>query len=633
MDADMQLRLRRRETIGFPDGSPPYRTTGGRAGPLAYALVCAILLADALRVLAGVGASTADPPAPLRADAVLVVLAAIALATLGAVAFRRGRTGDGLAFAIGLACGAMFFARTLGSALAEPTSIGWLLHEDWAQHYSGWAMFRHAPWHWPPGLMPEIWYPIGTSIVYTDSLPLLALALKPFSAWLPEPFQYIGFWLATSCALQGGFAALLVARFRREPAIALIASALFVFAPVLISRIGHDTLTAHWLVLAAFWLYFREQRAPSLVAHASPWWLLAAVAALVHPYLAAMTLAIQAAFWWKSARIDRDASSRSALAAFAGSIAISFLAWWASGSMIIPARDAAGGVAYGKYSTNLASLVDPMHFSRWLPDIGVLPGQYEGFAYLGVGMIVLGLVVLLDLARNRFRDGIDRASLPLAVVAAALFLFAAGGVVAIGPQVLLDAPIRGPVLGLFRSSGRFVWVPYYALMLWIVVRATYRLGASVAAAVLAVVLIVQIADFSDAHARTARLRLSANDAPAGTLLDDPRWRDLAAGRKHLTLLPPSACGSAAGPYLPFVLLAAEQRLTVNAGYLARWDMRATGRYCESLGKELRAGEWSADDLYVVGAAWKAAFLRGAPEARCERLNDYDACVIGPAITP
>jgi hypothetical protein len=173
-------------------------------------------------------------------------------------------------------------------------------------------------------------------------------------------------------------------------------------------------------------------------------------------------------------------------------------------------------------------------------------------------------------------------------------------------------------------------VPYYAHVLWIVLRAVHRLGAPVGGIVLAALLLVQIADFSDAHARIARLRLSANTEPAGTELDDPRWNALAAGRHHLTLLPPS---DATGPYLPFVLLAARNGLTVNTGYLARWDMRATGRYRESLDKQLETGAWSADDLYVVGAPWKDAFLRGAPDARCERLNGYDACVIEPAITP
>src|SRR4029078_6273067 len=123
--------------------------------------------------------------------------------------------------------------------------------------YSGWAMFRHTPWAWPPGALPEIWYPVGTSIVYTDSLTLLALALKPLSHWLPEPFQFIGIWLLINCMLQGALGALLITRSSRSPAAVLAGAALLVLAPIFLNRIGHDTLTAHWLLLASLWLYFR----------------------------------------------------------------------------------------------------------------------------------------------------------------------------------------------------------------------------------------------------------------------------------------------------------------------------------------------------------------------------------------
>src|SRR5262249_32791455 len=143
------------------------------------------------------------------ADACAITIALIAMIVAGRSAVPRARLDGTLAFVVGAAAGFMFFAGTIGLALVDPTAIGWLLQGDWAQHYSGWAMFRHAPWHWPPGRMREIWYPVGTSIVYTDSLPLFALAMKPFSAWLPEPFQYIGAWLMTSFTLQGGFGALL----------------------------------------------------------------------------------------------------------------------------------------------------------------------------------------------------------------------------------------------------------------------------------------------------------------------------------------------------------------------------------------------------------------------------------------
>ena len=153
-----------------------------------YFALCALLLGDTFRVVAGVAAQTPYEIVSIRVDMAVALAAALILAALGILAARRREAVGGVAFAIGAMVGVIFFARTLGSALADPREIGWLMTTDWAQHYSGWAMFRSTPWSWPPGLMPEVWYPVGTSIVYTDSLPLLALLLKPLSGLLPQPF-------------------------------------------------------------------------------------------------------------------------------------------------------------------------------------------------------------------------------------------------------------------------------------------------------------------------------------------------------------------------------------------------------------------------------------------------------------
>ena len=598
-----------------------------RGDVVLYLLICVVLLCDAWRLLDQVAALHPQALAGLRLDRLVVASSALLLVGLGLVAFRRGTAGDVLAFAIGAVCGLMFFARTLGFALADPTAIGWLLDADWAQHYSGWAMFRHAPWSWPPGLLPEVWYPVGTSIVYTDSLPLLAFLLKPFSAWLPEPFQYIGIWLLLNCVLQGGFGALLISRTTRAPAAILAGAALFVFAPIFINRIGHDTLTAHWLLLVALWFYFRAARPRSLIDDASPWWLITAIATLVHPYLAAMILAIQAGHWWKLVGVEHMHSRRQAMAAFAVSLSIAACMWWLSGAAIIRHSDGAGGIPYGQYSFNLLGFFNPMFFSRLLPTLPSLPGQYEGFAYLGAGMLALGLLVAADALRKRQLAVAFADWKPLAVISLMLLVFAASSVLVIGSWVVIDLPIKGPLLAAFRSSGRFIWVAYYSLMLLIVWSVLRRLRPVPASGVLTAILIAQMVDFSVAHTRFAVLRANANVAVPAALLDDPHWEILAAGRSHLTLLPPIACGKQAGPYLPFLLFAADHGMTLNSGYLARWNRKATNRYCEELGKQVEAAAWSADDLYVIGADWKDRFEQQAPAARCETLNGYDVCVV------
>ena len=263
-----------------------------------------------------------------------------------------------------------------------------------------------------------------------------------------------------------------------------------------------------------------------------------------------------------------------------------------------------------------------MGFSVLLPDIPVLPDQYEGFAYFGLGILVLcGFALTAVFVRTGRHEKSDWG--PTSVVAVLLVLFAASTVVAIGKVVLVDFPSSNPILCVFRASGRFVWVPFYLIVLaalWAVLR---RYPAAWGERILVVCLFLQIADTWAADAVIGVARMSAHDIPKGTVLQDPRWRELTQTRKHLTLFPPLACGHQAGPYLPFVLLAAQERLTVNTGFVARWDVGASKRYCEILRGSLDHG-LDREAVYVVDPSWEP-LLENIPHA-CETLDGYRACI-------
>src|SRR5262245_11539553 len=152
------------------------------------------------------------------------------------------------------ACGAAILWWVAGSRLLDPREIGWVMHGDWQVHFLGWHFFRHEPWQWPPGVIRSMYEPVGTAIGFTDSIPLLALALKPFSAWLPNPMQYIGIWFLICYTLQAFFGALVMSAWTSRAALQL-AGALFVFfMPTLFNRVAHPALSAHWLLLWALWL-------------------------------------------------------------------------------------------------------------------------------------------------------------------------------------------------------------------------------------------------------------------------------------------------------------------------------------------------------------------------------------------
>ena len=145
---------------------------------------------------------------------------------------------------IGALLGLLLFAGLAGFQIVNPSHISWLLDSpDPTTHYLGWSFFRHDPWHLPLGLNPNYGLSSGSSIVYSDSIPLLALLFKPLSPWLGEPFQYTGLWLLLCFMMQGIFAMLLCGRFVHRLLPQLLAAGLFMIPFIFLKRLdGHYAL-------------------------------------------------------------------------------------------------------------------------------------------------------------------------------------------------------------------------------------------------------------------------------------------------------------------------------------------------------------------------------------------------------
>ncbi|MDP2186197.1 MAG: DUF6311 domain-containing protein [Xanthomonadales bacterium] len=151
-----------------------------------------------------------------------------------------------------LLVGAAAFVLITGGAILAPTYVDWLMRGgDSAQHWLGWQFFRQSPFfQWPLGANPEYGMDIGSSIVYSDSIPLLALVFKPFSAMLPDTFQYIGLWLFACFLLQSYFAWKLLGLFTSNTWLRLIGCAFFLIAPAWLWRLrGHHALFGQWTLL------------------------------------------------------------------------------------------------------------------------------------------------------------------------------------------------------------------------------------------------------------------------------------------------------------------------------------------------------------------------------------------------
>ncbi len=376
-------------------------------------------------------------------------------------------------YIIAIAAGFLTLHLRLDISVINPKNLQWLMKKgsDWISHYYGWAFYRDLDWAFPLGKLEDYYYPFVSSIGYTDSIPLMAVPLKLFSDFLSDDFQYIGIWMLSCFILQGIFGIKWMKALGVKNQLHLtVAGLFFIIAPILEFRLMHPALSAHWLVIASLYSYSRTGDLKKIVGFQL---LLLFLSAWVHPYMTFMVLALTACVFVKTSFIDNKSLWKefiisSALAGF-----LVFISWYAIGYFTLGLESNATD-DFGYYCANLNTFFNPMkvfntdasRFLSPLPSAG--NGEYEGFGYLGLGMIVLlGIRTVLwftHRGESKFRP-----YLPLIIMASLLLILSFSDAWRINDVQLFDLNIGGfvgKILNTFRSSGRFLWPFYYGMMAW-----------------------------------------------------------------------------------------------------------------------------------------------------------------------
>jgi hypothetical protein len=411
-------------------------------------------------------------------------------------------------------------------------------------------------------------------------------------------------------------------------------------APPQLHRMGHDTLCAHWLLLGMLWLHLRPVPDAASARRSVGWAALFNVlVAGIHPYLSAMvfllTLGLLARLFW----VERQLSRAWLLGAPAGVLGAVGGIFYAFGYIGQPTG--LGATGFGFFSADLLSFFNSMG-QGWLPRLPAGPGQYEGYGYLGAGVLALGVAAVVAWRVRAPREPLSwRPLLPLLVVAGGFFLYALSSKMTVAGHTFLSmrsliAPLE-PALAPLRSSGRFIWLPGYVVtagVLALTVR-VWSARPTVATGLLLAAVAVQVAD--------------ARSLWAGHFLGDakwprlraPQWSLVSAPYQHLALYPPynsaeADCGKAEYPfkhYLAFADLAYRQRLTYNSGSLARTNHQRVQAYCDALKADVGTGRFARDTVYVVHPKWLAPFTKPGSGLVCGLLEDKHVCVSAELATP
>lgn len=531
-------------------------------------------------------------------------------------------------WSLALCIGGIGFLLATGGKILWPSNIDWLMtgEDDGGTHYLGWEFYRNAPLlQWPFGANPDYGMEISSSIVFSDSLPLFAMVLKPFSPWLPRPFQYLGIWLLLCFVLQAFFASRLLRAFGVEGWKAWIGSAFFVMAPSFLFRIAasHYAGSGHWIVVAALAMYFTSRRSTW------GWTVLLCVASLVNIYLAVMAGAIYAAdlvqrLWTQESRVLptlRQGVITTVLLLFT---------MYAAGYFMAGKYTADQG--YGYYRLNLLAPVLPMGgWSLWLPSTQVGEGDFEGFNYLGTGVIGLLLIATVLRTGSLFRAtekltppdaakvALSSASVvvsnhenpavasqaastmsrwvPITLVLICCTLFGISNRIAAGPFELLAfelPPKLWPICSSFRSSGRFFMPVYYVLFAVGIGATVRRFRPKVGVMILVALLCLQLTDTSRS---VVQLHQKLSDAkPWSSPLKSDFWSSAAKRYKSVVVTSPAKHYDG---YLPFAHYAMTNGMSTNAVYLARVDQNKLRISIESLSLVVNSSAYEMAAIYVL----------------------------------
>lgn len=508
--------------------------------------------------------------------------------------------------------GAIAFLIIAGPRFLDPTNVAWLVGGDPLQHYLGWAFYRNGPWTWPVGLSPLYGMEFSNSIVFTDSIPLLAIPFKVISQFLPQPFQYLGIWVLLCFVLQAYFAFRLIGLITNSLAIQCLGSILFLFSPPLIFRLSlHESLMGHFLILAALYINLKplndEITQKRIHPHSIAWILLLAIAIMVHFYLVVMVLALWIADLLRRTFFQKSTSLIAALIEVVATLLVMALVAWQVGYFAI---ESASGTTrgFGDFRTNLLALFNSRGWSYWLKPIplrdSVEAATGEGFQYLGAGslLLLLGTVYAVITGKIQFLGTVRLAFknyLFLLIVLITLALISFSNYVGIGPwNIRIPLPdFLLSILSIVRSSSRLFWPMYYTILLMIIYLLIKAYSSRTVLILFGIAAVLQVVDTSAGWLPIREKVLLISSSQFKTKLQNPFWKNAGQHYQHIVTT------GGQENWEEFGIYASENQMSTNITHIARADYKKSEQSFSKVNQQLHQGPLDLKTLYVF-QDWK-----------------------------
>jgi len=541
-----------------------------------------------------------------------------------------------LNLSIAVVVGFLYSLLVMGPRPLNPHDIDWLTL-DGAQHEIAWELFRQDPTlHWPITFTDRIGYPKGEPMALLDPDPLIAVLLKPFSPLLPQPFQYQGLEVVLICVLQFFFALLIFrSLLGSDPYAVALPSLFFLLSPPLCWRfIGHYAMDNHWLLLACLLLLLATQRQKpiSIRRFVGCAVLLEGLAVAVNPYLTLQVVILIGATLVALVWQHKVSALRAVGAVFVLAVT-GYLVASAFGLIIHGGRGYAAG-GYRSFSLNFLGPIDPQdQGSLLLPEMPKLWTQYEGYNYLGLGIILLAIagLVLWPLRRHAFPRLDRRVCAPVIGACILLWLLALSTKFTFGTHTILDLDPHEkltPYLDALRASGRLFWASYYVLVGSILLVIYYSLPRRWATLLVFSALVVQFADTQNLRHWVHTEVNKRHPSPLRSSI----WSTLGRYHQNLIVMPPWQCSNGTSSpggrdgYRTFGFLAFSQHMRINSFYAARYTEVNRDWQCGKAVSDLSNRPLSPSAAYIVTPLLAQEIAKGPTgPGKCHDLDHLILC--------
>lgn len=395
------------------------------------------------------------------------------------------------------------FALIYGLKILNPLYEKWtLVRSDLMQHYVGWEGYRKSDWTFPIGLMDSLSYPQKISIIYTDSIPILAFFFKLISFMLPKTFQYFG-WYALICyILQGILSAKIIKRFTSFKSNVIVGSLIFTLVPSMIFRMFyHTALGSQWLILLAIETVFLydDYKEGNKIYYI--WGIISFLISTIHIYYLPMCGIILVGYILLD--ILNSKKIKKSIFLLIDYIGVALISIFLFGGFTNLTKS--DNFGFGLFSYNLNGIFNSMGYSTIVPELSYMPNQYEGFSYLGLGVILLLLIAIVlsivwIIKDRKIIKNNKNLIISLCTVSIISVILAVSPKVYLGKMLLSEMKLPeviNNIWGIFRSTGRMIWPLINIIMISSIIIILKRLNWKASLLILIVCFFVQVIDLGE----------------------------------------------------------------------------------------------------------------------------------------